>query len=238
MPTVSSILAELKNKGTAQTQKTYARHGMAAEHTFGTSIVDIKQIAKTIKGQQGLACELYESGKMEAMYLAALVADGAQLTARQLDQWVEAASELPMIADYSLPWVATENGKGRELALKWMKSKREMVACSGWATYAVMVGSMPDDLLDLPEIEKLLATVEKEIHSAPNRVRLKMNSFVIAVGSHVKPLHDRAKAAAKKIGKVTADMGDTDCKVPSATEYIEKAVAKGHVGQKRKEIRC
>ena len=50
MPTVTSILADLKKKGTEQTRKTYARHGLPLEHTFGTSVADIKTIAKTIKG--------------------------------------------------------------------------------------------------------------------------------------------------------------------------------------------
>jgi hypothetical protein len=51
MPTATSILAELKKRGTAQAQKTYARHGMAPEKTFGASIADLKLIAKTIKGE-------------------------------------------------------------------------------------------------------------------------------------------------------------------------------------------
>ena len=37
----------------------YARHEMATERMFGVSIADLKVIAKTIKGQQALACELY-----------------------------------------------------------------------------------------------------------------------------------------------------------------------------------
>ncbi|MBI3465809.1 MAG: hypothetical protein HY000_22560 [Planctomycetes bacterium] len=65
-----------------------------------------------------------------------------------------------------------------------------------------------------------------------------MNSFVIAVGSYVKPLLNEAKAAAKKIGMVSVDMGDTACKVPLATEYIEKVVKAGRVGRKRKTIKC
>ena len=58
-----------------------------------------------------------------------------------------------------------------------------------------------------------------------------------SVGSQVKPLHKPAKAAAKRIGKVSVDIGDTECRVPSASEYIEKVVAKGRLGQKRKGIR-
>jgi hypothetical protein len=33
-------------------------------------------------------------------------------------------------------------------------------------------------------------------------------------------------------------MGETACKVPLATEYIEKVEALGRIGQKRKTIRC
>jgi hypothetical protein len=54
----------------------------------------------------------------------------------------------------------------------------------------------------------------------------------------VKPLEKQAKAAAKKIGEVSVDMGDTACKIPLATAYIEKVEAAGKLGQKRKTIRC
>ncbi len=67
MPTATSILADLEKRGAAQAQKTYARHGMPHEKIFGVSVADPKLIARTIKGQQELACELYATGKMEAM---------------------------------------------------------------------------------------------------------------------------------------------------------------------------
>jgi len=58
------------------------------------------------------------------------------------------------------------------------------------------------------------------------------------VGSYVKPLLKKAKAAAKQIGNVSVDVGETACEVPVATEYIEKMEAKGQIGEKRKTIRC
>jgi 3-methyladenine DNA glycosylase AlkD len=238
MPAAASVLAELKKKGSAQAQKTYARHGMAVENTFGVSIADLKSVAKKIKGQQQLACELFESGKMEAMYLAALVADGKLMTAKQLDQWAEQACSLRMIAEYSVPWVTVENPGGREMALKWMKSRKELVAAAGWRTYSGIVATTPDEALDLAEIERLLGTVVKDIGSAANRVRHAMNGFVIAVGCYVKPLAKQAKASAKQIGAVIVDVGDTDCKIPVATAYIEKIESSGRLGQKRKSIRC
>lgn len=65
-----------------------------------------------------------------------------------------------------------------------------------------------------------------------------MNAFVIAAGVYVRPLSAQAKAAAKQIGEVSVDMGDTACQVPLATAYIEKCETSGRAGKKRKTIRC
>ena len=46
------------------------------------------------------------------------------------------------------------------------------------------------------------------------------------------------KMAAKQIGMVSVDVGETACEVRSATGQIEKIEASGRVGQKRKTIRC
>jgi 3-methyladenine DNA glycosylase AlkD len=238
MPTVASIMAELKKKGKESTRKIYARHGMATEHMYGVSVADLKAIAKTIKGQQALACELYATGNMDAMYLAGMVADGSKMNVKELNAWAEGAANLQMIAEYTVPWVTVENAQGRELALQWTKSKKEHVASSGWCTFSGLVATKPDDALDLVEIEGLLGRVVKEIKDAQNRVRYTMNGFVIAVGIYVKPLSKQAKAAARQIGVVSVDVGDTACDVPVATDRIEKIEASGRAGQKRKTIRC
>lgn len=238
MPTVASIMVDLEKKGTEKTRKIYARHGMATDKMFGVSVADLKLIAKKIKGQQALACELYKTGNLDAMYLAGMVADGRQMTPQELNAWAEGAANLQMIAEYTVPWVAVENSHARELALQWIKSRKEHVASSGWCTYAGLVATQPDEALDLAEIEGLLRTVVKGIGSAQNRVRSTMNAFVIAVGTYVKPLLKQAMAAAREMGAVSVDVGDTACKVRLATEQIEKIVATGRIGQKRKTIRC
>ena len=238
MPTVASIMAELKKKGTEKTRKIYARHGMATDNMFGVSVADLKVIAKTIKGQQALACELYETGNLDAMYLAGMVADGSQMTPKQLNAWAEGAANLQMIAEYTVPWVTVENPQGRDLAMQWIKSKKEHIASSGWCSYSGLLATKADEALDLAEIEGLLGTVVKGIKSAQNRVCYTMNGFVIAVGAYVKPLSKQTKATARQIGVVSVDVGDTACNVPLATAYIEKSEAAGRLGKKRKTIRC
>ena len=109
---------------------------------------------------------------------------------------------------------------------------------SGWCTYAGLLATKPDDTLDLAEIKDLLGTIVKGIKGAQNRVGYTMNGFVIAVGTYVKPLLKEAKAAARQIGEVSVDVGETACNVPLATAYIEKVEAAGRAGMKRKTIRC
>jgi 3-methyladenine DNA glycosylase AlkD len=233
---VASIIAELKGKAREVTRKTYVRHGMNPDRVLGVNVGDMKPIQKRLKGQQDLAYALFDTGIVEAMYLAALVADGSKMTKKQLDGWASAGTVGNMIAEYAVPWVATESPHARELALKWIDAKTEHVGSTGWCTYSGIVSTWPDEELDFKEIEKLLKRIVKEIHKAPNRVRYTMNGFVIAVGIYVKLLTEEARAAAEKIGAVSVSMGDTACKVPLATDYIGKGGARGV--QKKKTMKC
>ena len=236
MKTVKQVMTELKKKGSEQTRRTFARHG-APDSMFGVKVGDLKVIAKKIKGQQDLALELYDTLNADAMYLAGLVADGAAMTKRQLQSWASKAN-WHMISDYTVPFVATESPHARDLANKWIDTKKASVAQSGWNTWSGVVTVTSDNELDLDEVRGLLARVENDIDDAPDRVRYNMNSFVISVGGYVKPLVRAAKATAKRLGKVEVDMGDTACKVPVALAYIEKMESKGNAWKKRKTIRC
>jgi 3-methyladenine DNA glycosylase AlkD len=233
---VADVMAELKRLGSEQQRKTYRNHGARGE-MFGVKVGDLKVVAKKIKGDQGTALDLYKTRNLDAMYLAGLVADGAKMSRKDLNAWAKAAS-WSMISEYTVPWVAAESPFGRELALEWMESSEHSVACAGWNTYAGLAAIKPDAELDLKEIEELMERVVKEVHQAPNRVRYCMNNFVIAVGTSVKPLLARAKAAAKRIGKVDVDMGGTACKVPGALETIAKVESMGRIGTKRKTVKC
>ena len=238
MPTVESIMLRLESLGRERTRRMYARHGMAADRSFGVSVADLKKIAKTIKGEHDLACAIYDTGNLDAMYLAGMVADGARMSRKQLDGWAKRAEGMSMVAENTVAWVAVESPHAREIALKWIRSRQEHVASAGWCTYSGIVATAPDPDLDLEEIEDLLDTVVREIDRAQNRVRYTMNGFVISVGAYVEPLTKRARSAAARIGVVSVDMGDTACRVPLATAYIDKIEGMGRVGRKRKTIRC
>lgn len=234
--TLEEVMTELRSYGTAQTEKIYSNHGAKGE-MFGVKIGDLKKVQKKIKGDQALALSLWETNVSDAMYLAALVADGSQMTKKQLDHWAKTAWWY-LLSEYAVAFVASEHPDAFAIASKWIDSKKENIASSGWATLSSAISIRDDSAIDFDEVKKLLKRIESEIASAPNRVRYTMNGFVISVGTYIKPLMSSAKATAKKIGKVEVNMGATSCKVPLATEYIEKIEKSGRVGKKRKTAKC
>jgi hypothetical protein len=171
------------------------------------------------------------------MYLAGLVADESLVTRDELDDWAKNAYWY-MLSEYTVPWLAAESRFGWELALEWIDSPEEMIASAGWSTLSNLVSLKPDEELDLDKLIQLLDHVASNIHQSQNRVRYTMNGFVIAVGSYVESLTDKANEVAASIGKVNVDVGGTSCKVPLATAYIKKIEEKGYIGKKRKSARC
>lgn len=234
--TADEVIEQLRSLGGESIKRVLMKHG-AKEPVFGVKIEHLQKIRKKIGTDYRLALDLYATGIYDAMYLAGLVADDARMTKKDLQKWVAGATS-PPLCGYTVASVAAGSKHGRELALKWIDSPKESVVATGWATLGSLVGITPDENLDLAEIQKLLDRVATTIHGERNRVRYAMNNFVICVGCYVAPLAAAAEKTAKAVGKVTVDVGDTDCKVPPAADYIRKVRARGTLGKKRKSAKC
>ena len=234
--TANEIMTELESLGTEGYRRILRNHGVS-DPMYGVKIEELKKYQKRIKKDHQLALDLYATRNYDAQYLAGLIADDVRMTREDLQRWL-ATSNSNALCAYTVSWVAAESPHGRELALEWIASPEENTATAGWSTLGSLVSIKPDSELDLGELERLLQRVESTIHQQPNRVRYAMNGFVIGVGCYVPALTDRALAAAAQIGKVTVDMGATDCKVPAAGDYIRKVQARGTIGKKRKTAKC
>lgn len=217
--TPAETLQQLAAAGTAQTRKTYARHGIGP-NMFGVSYATLGKLTRAIKRDHALALGLWASGNHDARVLATMIADPAQATAAQLHGWA-AACENCALAGAVATFTATAPG-GAELAAEWCADHREFVTVAGWDVVAklALASSLPD-----AQFAAWLKTIEREIHAAPNYVRHVMNRAVIAIGVRNSKLERLAVAAAKRIGKVEVDHGDTNCKTPDAVAYIAKTKA-------------
>ena len=233
--TAKSILEEIKPLGRDSYKNVLLNHGVT-EPCFGVKVEDLKKIQNRIKKDHRLALDLYDTGIYDAMYLAGLIADDAQMTKRDLQRWAENACG--PLAGSTVAWVAAGSPHGRGLALAWIESPKDLLAVAGWATLGSLVSIKPDAELDLVELKRLLHRVQQRIHQAPDSVRSTMNGFVIAVGSYVQPLTKLATQIGEEIGPVTVDKGDTGCRVPFAPDSIRKVENRGALGKKRKTAKC
>jgi len=233
--TFEEVMQQLKEFGNDQTKNTFLNHG-ATEPLFGVRVGDLKKILKHIKKDHELALCLFDTGNSDAMYLAALAVDPKLMTEDDLKRWIDAANWY-LIAECAVGWVTAESPNALKLAREWMKSDREMTAVAGWSAYSNYVSYAGAEELNLDEINSLLLEIRNSIHEAPNRVRYNMNQFIICVGAYVPELRNEAENVAETVGKVHVDVGNTACKVPIATEYINKILERGEP-KKKKTVRC
>jgi len=234
--TSSEILTQLKSLGSEPIKKVLVKHG-AREPFYGVKVEELKKIQKKVKKDYKLSMELFDSGVSDAMYLAGLIADPDKMSKKDIQHWAEKAYWY-MLIEYPVAWVASSSKYGTELALEWIESDRETIACAGWATLGTIASITPDEKLDIKLYKKLIERVSKEIHKAPNRVRFTMNGFVLSSGAYITALTDLAVKTGEKMGKIQVDMGGTACQVPYIPEYMKKIEARGTIGKKRKSAIC
>lgn len=234
--TLQEVMQELESYGSEQTRKIYSNHGSNME-MFGVKVGDMKKIMKKTKIDHTLAQQLYATNNVDAMYLACMIADKKKATADELNEWVKAAKWY-FISEFILAQLAADSGLALELAPSWIAAEETHIAAAGWSAYACYLSLEADENIDKEAIKNLLTKVEAEVHLSKNRASYAMNNFVIAVGSYVPDLTELAQVTAQKIGKVAVNMGKTACKVPLASDYIEKVKKRGSIGKKRKKARC
>jgi hypothetical protein len=234
--TAKEILAEIKPLGSEGYKRVMFNHGVK-EPLYGVKISELQKIVKRIKRDYRLALELYDTGVYDAMYLAGLIADDAQMTKKDLQHWV-AGAYCRALAGTTVAWVAAGSPHGWELGWDWIDSRKPLTAVAGWATIGSLVSIQDDSALDLKALRELLQRVAKTIHTAPDGVRYQMNSFVISVGSYVSSLTATAIQVGEKLGPVSENMGNTACQVPFAPDYIREVEKRGTLGKKRKSAKC
>ncbi len=221
--TLTKAMAALKAKGSEQTKKTWGRHGATGD-MFGVKFGDLYAIRKQIGTDHALAKGLWDTGNFDARLLAAMVADASAFTPAELDRW--AAS----VETYFLANAVGDTVAKCPIAIalgavdRWVGSPREYLSRCGWSALCSMVR----DGVPIPntKLRTYLRMIEERQASAPNRAREGMNLAMICIGSYGDAsMAEAALAAAKRIGPIRIDHGDTACKDAPAIEYILKARA-------------
>lgn len=216
------VMAHLEANGTAQNRKVYARHG-AGEKQFGVSFAELEKLRKAIKRDHALALALWDTENFDARNMATMIADPLTMSAKELEHWAKSTSSHlhpGLIATNILPTSPHTSAKFEG----WLGSKHEYVAQLGWNC----VCGMADWATEFSEdfFAAKLQVIEAGIHEAQNRVKHARVMCLISIGLRSPKLEALALSAAKRIGKVTVDHGETSCVTPDPAAYIAKVKAR------------
>jgi 3-methyladenine DNA glycosylase AlkD len=88
MITVIQVLKILNEKADPTQLQGMARYGMSVERRLGISIPELRSIAKKLGKDHRLANDLWKTEIDEARILASMIANPAELTEQQMDDWV------------------------------------------------------------------------------------------------------------------------------------------------------
>ena len=217
---VDSVMAMLAEAGTAQNRKVYARHG-AAEPMFGVSYKNLGLIRKQVGVDHELALELWDTGNHDARVLALQTAEAAAVTPETAARW--AGDVTNYILAEALGGLCARTRWARSLSDAWRDAPGEWPASIGW--FIVACTAEDPEVWTAAELRDLVRQIEAEIGTRPNRVRHEMNGVLIAVALRDGNLRRSALAAARRIGPVAVDHGQTGCKTPEVAGYVERTLA-------------
>jgi len=233
---LEEVMQELEALGKERTKKMYMANG-AHEPLFGTATGQMKPIYRKTKINQPLAEQLYATGNYDAMYFAGIIADPNAMTEADYDRWMDGAY-FYMLSDYVVAVTLAEADIAQQVADKWIASGDELRMSAGWSCYCWLLGNRQDSEFDEAKMARMLDTVKRTIHDAPERAKYAMNNFMYTVAVSYVPLHELAVETAQAVGPVEVDKDKKKSKLINASANIQKAIDKGQIGFKRKHVRC
>ena len=176
--TLKETLKQLQALGNAKVRAQNAKSG-AGDNQFGVSLGDIRVLAKKIRTDLPLALSLWETGNVDAQFLATLLIQPKKLSAKEVDRMVRSVTFV-RVADWLNAYVVRQHPDKEALRQDWMAADDRWAARAGWDLTAERVAKSPDGL-DLPA---LLARIELEMADAEPEVQWTMNNTLAAIGIH------------------------------------------------------
>lgn len=195
---VAPLLAELRalrNEANIAGQHRFGIRG--ASEQLGIPIPALRQLARAHRRNHALATVLWASDIHEARLLATFVADPAQLTRAQADQWARTADNWAQTD--ALAFLVDRTSFAEAAAHAWSARRAEYVKRTG---FAVMAGlavhrkELPDDVF-----LRFLPVIARESDDDRNFVRKAVNWALRQIGKRNARLRRAALAAAARIAR-------------------------------------
>lgn len=217
---LKEALKRLEALGNEKMRKQNLNHG-SGENQFGVRRGDARKLAKEIKTDHALALQLWETGNIDARFLAILVMNPSSLSATELNKLVRSLTFVE-VADWLTNYVIKKHAENESLRVKWMKTKHPMAARAGWSLTAERIKKSPEGL----DVKALLDRIEAEMGEAKPEVQWTMNFALVEIGINFPKLRKRALAIGESLGLYSDYPTVKGCTSPFAPIWINEMVSR------------
>jgi 3-methyladenine DNA glycosylase AlkD len=176
-----------------------ARYGIVSKKVFGISVVSLREMAKKIGRNHGLAQELWRTGILDARFLAAFIEEPGKITEAQMDRWAKDFDNWAICDGCSLH-LFDRTPFAWKKALSWTTRKEEFVRRAGFALIAVLAvhdKSAPD-----AKFERTFPLIKRAATDDRNGVKKAVNWSLRQIGKRNLGLNALAISAAQEIQSV------------------------------------
>ena len=193
--TADEVLRELRALGDPRWREGMAHFGISTEVALGVSVPKLRALAKRAGRDHALAQALWQSGIHEARALAAMVAEPAKVTRREMDRWAGdlASWDVCDACCFEL-WVRTPHA--HEKGVAWSASKKEFVKRAAFALMAAL--AVHDKAASDAAFRRYLPIIRREADER-NFVKKAVNWALRQIGKRNRKLNAAAIACAERI---------------------------------------
>ncbi len=221
--TKTEVLALLRANKNERGMKNWKKPGVntGGLRSFGIGLTQQRKLAKQIGRDRRLAQTLWKTNVYDAKVIGILIDDPKQMTREQAEQQVEQLNggmlahvfsacgaplaKAPFAVDLASEWVvskdATRRSCGNALLYEVSKDKRK---------------TAPSDDFFLTHIDR----IQKSIQGEENWVKESLLAALMGIGKRNRKLNKAAIKAAKAIGPVEVDYGDTGCEPLDVLKHL------------------
>ncbi|TPK49886.1 DNA alkylation repair protein [Mesorhizobium sp. B2-5-4] len=193
------IVAYLRSIATAENRLGMLRYGIKIERALGISHGVQRQIAKKIKRNHERAFALWQTGIVEAQFIASVTADPKRFSAADARQWASSFDSWDIVDGVSDLFVDTD--AWIELISEFAADEREFVRRTAFAMMAWSVVHRKKE----PEATFLafLPIIEVQATDARNFVKKGVNWALRSLGKRSMVMHGAALAVAERLAQST-----------------------------------
>lgn len=193
--TAEEIVAHLRSLGSEENRQGMKRYGIRVDRALGVPHGVQRDIARKIKRNHERAFRLWDTGIVEAQFIASLTADPKKFTVEDARRWASEFDSWDIVDGVSDLFVDTDNW--RQLIEEFAEDEREFVRRTAFAMLcwaSVHRKKEPDSVF-----ESYLPLIEKHATDSRNFVKKAVNWALRTFGKRSMALHAPALMLAEKL---------------------------------------